>query len=78
MEITARGGFGSYHVRLNILEGPGALLRCTTTLTPCAELKIEAMPRDMCFLSGRLDAYAGAARLLTCQTGIPHRRCFLR
>ena len=76
--MTARGGFGSYHVRLTILESPGTLLRCTTTLTPSAELKIEAMPRDMCFLDGKLNPYAGKARLLTCQTGNTAPQMFLQ
>lgn len=64
MEITARGGYGKYRVRLTILESPATLLRCTTTLTPCAEFKIEAMPRDMCFLDGKLNAFPGAAAYL--------------
>jgi hypothetical protein len=78
MEITARGGFGKYRVRLIILESPGTLLRCTTTLTPSAELKIEAMPRDMCFLDGKLNPCAGEARLLTCQTGNTAPQMFLQ
>ena len=78
MEITARGGFGKYHVRLTILESPGTLLRCTTTLTPSAQLKIEAMPRDMCLLDGKLNACAGEARLLTCQTGNTAPQMFLQ
>jgi hypothetical protein len=77
IEITAHGGFGKYHVRLILLDSPGMLLRCTTTLTPCAELKIEAMPRDMCFLNGKLDPYPGEARLLTCQTGNTAPQMFL-
>jgi len=78
MEITARGGYGKYRVRLTILESPATLLRCTTTLTPCAEFKIEAMPRDMCFLDGKLNAFPGAARLLTCQTGNTAPQMFLQ
>lgn len=78
IEITARGGYGMYRVRLNILESPFTLLRCTTTLTPQAEMKIEAMPRDLCFLDGRLDAYSGDARLLTCQTGNTAPQMFLQ
>ena len=78
MEITARGGFGVYAVKIQILESPATLIRCTTTLTPSASLKIEAMPRDMCVLDGRMEPYSDKGRLDTCQTGNTAGQMFLQ
>jgi len=69
VEITARGGQGLYVLRIQSIDGPASLIRCTTTLTPVVPVQFVAMPRDLCVLTGRLDPYPKPGRLLTCQTG---------
>ena len=44
-------------------------MRFVTTITPAADLRIAALPRDLCLLDGRFEPSAAEGRLFTCQTG---------
>jgi hypothetical protein len=68
LDLTASGACGKYRVQVSLPKSTELMLRWTTTLIPDQPVTIQAMPRDLCVLTGRLDPFDKIARLYTCQT----------